>query len=316
MRIYFTSDIHASQKCWRKFLAAPKFYEADVIIVGGDITGKFVVPIIGQPDGTYRSNFLGLDRRVKTEDELERLKAWIADAGSYAFVTTPEEHAEHEGDQQRIDELFRQLALERVREWVKLADERLAGLSVRCFVSGANDDIYEVDEVLAESETIEVPEGRVVELDGFEMASVGFGNPTPWNCPRDLSEEELAAKIEDVAARVTRPDRAIFNLHVPPYDSGLDYAPKLDENLRVVVYPGSAEPQMVPVGSTAVRDAILEHRPMLSLHGHIHESPGIKRIGATTAVNPGSQYGEGILDGALVDLDPKKGLVKVQLVSG
>jgi Icc-related predicted phosphoesterase len=316
MRIYFASDIHASDTCWLKFLATPKFYEADVIIIGGDITGKFIVPIIEQGSGTWTASLHGVERRIGSAAELENLKKQLGHSGSYYIQMAPDEYAAYKDDQPRIDALFKQLVMERAARWVELADTRLKGQKVRCFVSGANDDFLEVDDVLRTSQTIEVPEGRVVELDqGFEMMSVGWGNPTPWNCPRDISEEELAGKIEDVAKQVKQVERSIFNLHVPPFGSGLDVAPRLDKTLRPVM-TATGMPEMIPVGSTAVRDAIKRWQPMLGLHGHIHESKGVKKIGATTVVNPGSEYGEGILDGAIVEIDPRKGVKGVQLVSG
>jgi Icc-related predicted phosphoesterase len=315
-RIYFVSDVHASERCWLKFLAASKFYEADTVIVGGDITGKFVVPVIRQPDGCWTvQNFLGRPWRITDRDELARLKARIADTGQYAFETTPDEFAQYQGDQARIDELFRVLALRRARRWVDMAEDKLSGRGIRCLVSGGNDDFYEVDEVLAASTLIENPDGTVVDLgDGFTIAGVGYGNPTPWNCPRDIPEPDLAARIAAVAGAVGRPERAIFNLHVPPYGSGLDFAPELDSELRMVM--SGAGPRMTPVGSTAVRDAILAYQPMLGLHGHIHESRGVRKLGRSTIANPGSEYGEGILDGVLIDLDPRKGIVGIQLTSG
>ena len=72
-----------------------------------------------------------------------------------------------------------------------------------------------------------------------------------------------------------------------------------------------------PVGSTAVRDAVQRVQPLLSLHGHIHESRGATKIGSTLALNPGSSYEEGILQAAIVNLDPKKRKVRnYQLVNG
>jgi uncharacterized protein len=316
MRIYFASDIHASDRCWLKFLNTPKFYNAEIIIIGGDITGKFIVPIIKQANGKWTASLHGMQRQVESGEELDRLKRQISDSGSYPYETTPEEYDEYKDDQPRIDELFKRLVVQRVERWVELADTKLRGTGVRCFVSGANDDFFEIDEPLSRSETIEMPEGRVIELDGgIEMIGVGYGNPTPWNCPRDISEEELAGKIEGVARKIKDVDRSIFNLHVPPYGSGLDVAPRLDKELRPVV-TATGEPEMIPVGSTAVRDALQTWQPLLGLHGHIHESKGVRKLGKTTVVNPGSEYGEGVLDGAIVELDPRKGIKGVQLVSG
>jgi len=315
MRIYFCSDIHASRKCWKKFLNSWKFYEADHIVVGGDITGKFVVPIVQTGPDTYTATFLGVQRKLDSAEALESLKTRIADAGQYWFITDPDEYAAYQADQTKVDKLFKRLVVERAEEWVAEADQKLAGTGVRCFVSGANDDFIEIDDVIAKSEVIEDPNGKVIELaGGFELLGMGYGNPTPWACPRDIPEAELAERIDAVAANVHNMDRAIFSLHVPPLGSGLDVAPKLDDYLRPRV--GGAGLEMIPVGSTATRDAILKYRPMIGLHGHIHESKGIRKLDGVTITNPGSEYGEGILDGLLVDIDPDRGLRRVELVVG
>ena len=124
--------------------------------------------------------------------------------------------------------------------------------------------------------------------DDHEMISWGYSNITPWHSHREMTEEQLAAAIADMAGAARRhPERAVFNVHVPPFGSGLDEAPVLDENLTVQTSPGQVK--FAPVGSTAVRDALLEVQPLLGLHGHIHESGGIRRLGRTIAINPGSR---------------------------
>ena len=60
---------------------------------------------------------------------------------------------------------------------------------------------------------------------------------------------------------------------------------------------------MAPVGATSVRKAIEEYQPLLGLHGHIHESRGVARLGRTICINPGSRYNEGILQGVIIDLE-------------
>jgi Icc-related predicted phosphoesterase len=318
MRIYFCSDIHASEKCWKKFLAAPKFYNADVIIVGGDVTGKFVVPIIEGKRGKYTCRFAGVQRKLGDKAAVEQMKNLIADSGSYAWVTTPDEHAQYEGNQDAIDGLFRTLIMERVERWINLAQDKLgnpANSGVRVFVSGANDDFFEVDDALSRSDLIEDPNGKVIPLDdGFEIVGMGYGNVTPWHCPRDIEESELAERIDVAAKKVTNPARAVFSLHVPPYGSGLDHAPELDGDLRMVTNAGGAN--MIPVGSTAVRDAIANYRPLIGVHGHIHESRGVTDIEGVPVANPGSEYGEGVLDGLIIELDKQRGLVGTELVRG
>jgi uncharacterized protein len=315
MRIYFCSDVHASRKCWKKFLASAKYYDADIIVVGGDITGKFIVPIVRQPGGHSTAKFLGVTRRIETAEELASIKIRIADSGQYACEMSPEEQAWYAEDQARVDELFHKLVLERVAEWLEEADAKLRGTGVRCMVSGANDDFIEVDEALRKSGVIEDPNGKVIDLDhGYQILGMGYGNPTPWPCPRDIPEDQLAARIDQVAAQAADPGKTIFSLHVPPLGSGLDVAPRLDEDLRMVMTAGG--PEMIPVGSTATRDAIRKYRPLIGVHGHIHESKGIKKLDGIPITNPGSEYGEGILDGVLIDIHPKKGLKGIQLVTG
>ena len=102
-------------------------------------------------------------------------------------------------------------------------------------------------------------------------------------------------------------------LDQPDLKQRLDEAPALDANLR----PTHGGAVMKPVGSIAVRDAILKHQPLLSVHGHIHESRGVKRMGRTLAINPGSVYGDGVLQGAVIELNPKKAKVaRYLLVNG
>jgi uncharacterized protein len=315
MRIYFCSDIHASRKCWKKFLASANFYSVDIIMVGGDITGKFIVPIVRQPKGYHTAKFMGVERRIDNKEEMQQLKLRIADSGQYWAEMAPDEQRWYAEDQARVDELFHKLVLERVAEWLEEADDKLRGTGVRCFVSGANDDFLEVDDALKNSEVIEDPNGRVIDLpDGYQILGMGYGNPTPWPCPRDIPEAELAVRIDEAAKGVRDPGKTLFSLHVPPIGTGLDLAPRLDENLQMVVNGGG--PEMIPVGSTATKEAIQKYRPLLGLHGHIHESKGVKKLDGVPVANPGSEYGEGILDGLLIDIHPKKGLRKVNLVTG
>jgi len=316
MRIYYASDLHGSDKCWRKFLAAPKYYKADVIIIGGDITGKFIVPIVHKPDGKAEATFMGVKRKLGKPKDIEAIKEQIANAGQYAVDLTPDQYAQFEANPGQLDALFRDMLCARVAEWVAMADERLKGQNVRCFISAGNDDIFDVDAVLAKSQTIEVHDGRIVDLaEGFQMFGLIYANMTPWKCPRDITEEELGAKIEPLAKQIKSMDRALFDLHVPPYDTGIDAAPELTADMRIVLDPAGT-PKMIPVGSTAVREALLKYQPLLGMHGHIHESAGIRKLGRTTIVNPGSEYAEGILRGALIDLSAEEGIVNINLVTG
>jgi Icc-related predicted phosphoesterase len=132
------------------------------------------------------------------------------------------------------------------------------------------------------------------------MISLDYVNPTPWDTPREDSEKGLGKRIDKLVAKLGDPGEAIFNLHAPPYGTMLDLAPELDGNKKPVTVAGQVN--FVHVGSKAVREAIEKYQPLIGLHGHIHESAGHDKIGDTTVVNPGSEYGEGILRGYIVEI--------------
>jgi uncharacterized protein len=309
-KIFFATDLHGSEVCWKKFLNAARFYGADVLICGGDMTGKAIVPIVSE-NGHF-TVALGGEQQMVPADQVAEVEANIRRRGYYPLQMTVERLRELDGDPQKRAECFQQVMLDGVERWMGMAAEKLRGTGVRCFVCPGNDDEMEVDDVVRRAELVELGEGRLVEIDGFAMISTGWSNPTPWKTHREDSEEQLAARIEKMAAQVPDRSRAIFNLHCPPYQSGLDEAPAIDADLRLL-HGGRA---LRPVGSTAVRAAIEKHQPLLSLHGHIHESKGAIKIGKTLSINPGSAYEEGMLMGAIIQLDPKKGIKSYQLVNG
>jgi Icc-related predicted phosphoesterase len=216
-------------------------------------------------------------------------------------------------DQEQADEAFRRQMRQVLEGWMELAAERLLGSGIPMTIMPGNDDVYEIDEVLNASGYCQNTDGKVVRLGPFELLSLGHANETPWQCPRDLSEEELAAKIEALAAQVEDMGRSIWNIHVPPYDSGLDTAPELDSNFKPVTHGGQMHE--IPVGSHAVRGAIERHQPLLSLHGHIHESRSVAKIGRTTCINPGSEYQSGLLRGVYIAIN-EKGEVKHAFTAG
>jgi Icc-related predicted phosphoesterase len=309
MRIFFATDIHGSEVCWRKFLNAGKFHKADVLVMGGDMTGKAMVPITGSGD-SWRVSLRDQETLLNGEADVAAMEKRIADRGYYPIRLSPDDMAAWQADQRLVDARFKAEMVAQVERWMALADERLAGSGIRCVVSPANDDIFELDPVIDAAERVELGEQNTIELDGFTMVSTGYANPTPWNTFRELPEDQLRTRIDALVADVPDRHRAIFNFHAPPYGSNLDNAPKLDADMRYV----SGGQALVPVGSHAIRDAILEYGPTLSLHGHIHEGRGAVKLGRTLAVNPGSTYEDGVLQAAIVDLDSKKGEVKRYLL--
>ncbi|MEM2964193.1 MAG: metallophosphoesterase [Candidatus Bathyarchaeia archaeon] len=294
-------------------MSAGRFYKADIVILDGDLTGKAIVPIINKGDGSFEADVLG-ERYLVNRDEAMELENRIRNLGFYPLILSEDELEDLRGSPRKVDKLFEDMMVREIRKWVSLIEQNLKNSGIDCYVLPGNDDRFEIDKELEGSDYIVNPEGRVVDLDGVhEMISSGWSNPTPWNTPREESEEELGRRIEAMASKVKNMENCVFNLHCPPYDTGIDNAPQLDENLRQVVKAG--ELIMVPVGSKSVRQVIEKYQPLIGLHGHIHESKGARKVGRTLCVNPGSEYQQGTLKGVIVNLDDK-GVKSFMFTSG
>jgi Icc-related predicted phosphoesterase len=305
-RLFFATDVHGSEPTFRKFINAGKAYGVDALILGGDITGKLMIPIIDLGNQTYRAT-LQSSVRTYTAAELPDFQSKLAKLGFYSAVMSEQEYQSLAADPAAVHRLFLEKARERLAAWMRLAEERLAGTPIRCYVTGGNDDDPEVIEVIQREarDRVVACEEKIVTLDdeGHSMVSLGYSNPTPWKTPREIEEAELAQHIEKAFSGLTDCSRLVFNMHVPPVDSTLDTCPQLDTSTDPpTVVTSGGEPVMFGAGSQVVKDAILRYQPLLSLHGHIHESRGAVKLGRTTAINPGSEYGEGILRGVIVAL--------------
>src|SRR5260221_5005805 len=305
-RLVFASDFHGSERIFRKFVNAAKFYEANVLIMGGDVVGKLAIPIIREAHGAYRAHLMGKTEHLDGADELTHLEQRLGTLGFYSRVMDEDEYQTIRADAPAVERLFNELARQRLESWIELAESRLSGSGVKCYVIGGNDDDPGVLTALqqAQTESVVFCEDQEVRIDDHHtMITVGFSNPTPWKTPRELDDDALGVVIETLAGRVAEPSRCIFNLHVPPVDSTLDTCPMLDWNTdppTQIVRGGQVV--LHGAGSHSVRRAIESHQPLLSLHGHIHESSGVVKIGRTTSINPGSEYREGILRGCLLTL--------------
>jgi len=301
--IFFATDIHGSDICWSKFLNAGKFYGADILLLGGDMTGKAVVPFIHQGGKNYRVTLLEQAFDTANDEELQEMIKRVRSRGYYPYLTNPDEISELEKDPARVSQIFLQEVLKVVQQWMDLADRKLDGTGLKVYCSPGNDDTEEVDEIVRASRNVLLVEGQVTPLDSVhEMIASGWSNRTPWDTHREEDEDQLKVRYEAMISKLQDPHNAVFNIHVPPYKSGLDEAPELDKDLR----PKMAGQSLIPVGSTAVRKAIEEAQPLLGLHGHIHEGRGATRIGKTLCINPGSMYEQGTLLGAIVKLGKNK----------
>lgn len=314
-RIFFVTDVHGSTRCFKKFINAAKVYEPDVLLLGGDIAGKRVAPLVKRSDGRYEGQLAGREHLLETDEELRGFGQAAADGGLYAYRTSADEVKEMEADPDKVEEVFLGLAQERLTEWLTIAQERLDGSGVKLIINCGNDDPFELDPLIDQAPAADFAEGRLIPIDDRRtLVSCGFANITPWHCQRDVPEDEIASRIDkSLASLHSEGQQLVFNMHCPPHDSGLDTCTLLKDDLSPVLEGG--QPVMGPVGSTAVREAILSREPILSLHGHIHESRSAARVGATLAINPGSEYPDGVLRGALIDLS-EEGVMSYVLTSG
>ncbi|MHB1569595.1 MAG: metallophosphoesterase family protein, partial [Solirubrobacteraceae bacterium] len=246
------------------------------------------------------ATFLGERHSVSEGEELEELLKAVRFNGMYPWVASADEISAHSADAKARDALFDQVMLTELKRWIDLADERMSEYGIEVYVMAGNDDPWACDDVIAAASHVRECDDRVVRVGRHEMISLSYANPTPWHSPRELDEDALYERITRLADQLEDPATSIFNLHVPPYDTGLDRARQIREDLTVVYKDGGAVE--IPVGSTAVLEAIKEYQPLVSLHGHIHESRGDTKIGRTLALNSGSEYNSGRIHGVVVKL--------------
>jgi len=316
-RIFYSTDVHASEVVFRKFLGTAKFYSVDALVMGGDITGKTVVPFVSNASGNYRFNFQGQEFDDISPTDLGEYEKRIMNAGLYPYRTTESEYDSLRLETGKVSALFDQLMIERLNAWKQLAESNLAPLGVKCYWTGGNDDKQEVLDAVPSSEHFVNVDGKIVTLEsGHEMLSLGWSTPTPWNTPRECSDEQLASKLQPLVDEIKNPSTSIFNVHIPPFDTGLDIAPKLDASFdppKPVVEGG--QQVLIPIGSMVVRSIIEKTQPLLMLCGHIHEVKAEAKLNRTMCINPGSEYPAGILRGVIVNLVKDK-VLSYQFTSG
>jgi Icc-related predicted phosphoesterase len=303
IRLYFVSDLHGSDRCFRKFLNGGPIYGAQAMVLGGDLAGKAIQAVTAAGGGRYRFSFRGASYDLEDGDELQAVEQLIAGHGYYPYRCEPGE-LEQMRAAGTLDGLFLKLISERLTRWLELADQRLRPRGIPLYLMLGNDDPPELAGLLDSAPWGTHCEGRQVLIGDHPMISWGYANTTPWHTCREMTDDELRAALARLAEGLADPTTAIFNIHPPPYGSGLDEAPVLDENFKVQAAAGQAK--MSPVGSHAVRELLEQAQPLLGLHGHIHESAGFRKIGQTLAINPGSDYGSGMLNGVLLTLEPRK----------
>jgi hypothetical protein len=315
-KIFFATDLHGSGKCYEKILSAAKFYKVDVLVLGGDMTGKMLVPIVDYGNGTFKADYIG-ERTLHSPDEVKSLEQDITNSGYYPYPCSKAEMDELNASKEKVDKVFMTVMKDTLLRWIDRAEPFLSELGVTCYLTGGNDDYQEIVDAVQDTPHVKNADHKVLKVDELhEMVNLGWSNPTPWKCPRDHTEEELETMTEKLVSSVSDKENCVFNVHVPPINCGLDTVPKLDDSVyppKPVITKGQAV--MIGAGSTAIRSAIEKYQPLVDLCGHIHESRGTTRIGRTLVINPGSEYPEGVLRGAIVNVADKK-VLSFQLTSG
>ena len=299
--MFFASDLHGSNVCFKKFVNSAQFYGADVLVLGGDLTGKAVIPIAEQADGTFLTFMHGEAVKLHGKAELDDFIKKNGNMGFYPAVMPEAEYQRLKAYPEAQAELFKKLVLDRVTEWATFAAEKLKGTDIPLVAIPGNDDFHEIDEILTRAPHFDFHEMQVCQFKGgYQMLYCGGSTPTPWNTEREYSEKQYVARFAELIPQVTDMSKCIFNVHVPPFGTTLDACPKLDENLQVVYEMGM--PVQMHAGSETLVNVIKQCQPLLGLHGHIHEGRAKINIGKTICINPGSVYPEGILQGAMITL--------------
>lgn len=311
-KILFATDLHGSEYTFAKLIKVLELWSPDALILGGDVAGKGLLPVLVTGDRA-RMRWMGEEHDVPL-DEVEQYEERANQLGFYPYRVDADGLERLGTDEAFKEEVFERLMMERWAEWLERLETRCGELRLPAYVIAGNDDPWALDDLNSrEREWVQGADGAVLPLlDRWTLLSIGLANETPWQCPRDVSEERLAEELELLAGQVDDFGSVIANIHVPPYGTALDIAPELDTSVDP---PRPITGSTVPVGSTAALEFIQNHQPLLSLHGHIHESPGKVDIGRTYAINPGSEFAEGILRAVLVTIEPDR-VVGHQFVSG
>lgn len=304
-KAFFSVDVHGAESVWKKWLKVPELYGADALLLCGDLTGKSLIPMIEQGNDTYKAFYFGKNWTLQKGSEADEMEKRIHDAGAYTLRCSKDEVQELQSSPEKVEKLMMGMITDRMERWMEMLCEKVDLNKTDAIVMPGNDDDYEVDEVIKSfgNRGVKWCLDGVEDLLGIEMISLDIVNPTPWDTPRELNEKKMKKRIKDLVKKLSDPSRAIFNFHAPPKGTMLDLAPELDSTKKPVTVAGQVN--FVHVGSSAVYDAIEKYQPLIGLHGHIHESYGHDKIGETPVVNPGSEYGEGILRGYIIEIAGK-----------
>ncbi|MFP3279018.1 MAG: metallophosphoesterase [Candidatus Micrarchaeota archaeon] len=318
VKFFFSSDLHGSEVVFNKLINAASFYNVKHIIVGGDLTGKILVPIVKDSNNIYKLNMFGEQKKVK-EKELEDVKHELRAAGEYYTVMEKEEYEAVADNKEKMQELFLKEVISSLAQFIEKASNKLRPLGAKIYIMPGNDDFEQVADFLEKNanESVVSLDGKIVDIEGYEFLGYGYSNPTPWHTPREKEEDTIYKELKRLAEKVEQ-EKSVFVIHPPPIDTKIDKAPKLDSELRQEISAGYMN--VVSAGSVSVRRIIEEYAPIAGFHGHIHESAGIDYIKAKNGrmvpvLNPGSAYSSGMLNGIIAEIEDGK-LTKYNFTRG
>ena len=198
--------MHGSDVCWRKFLNAAGFYGVDTLIMGGDLCGKGLTPVVRE-NGGWKLPLAGEERYVSTRGGARGAGRARAAVGPLSPPDEPRRNSTASRPTRRaLDEMFETALVEGVRRWMEMADERLENSESIAYVMPGNDDPWAIDAALADRSRVVACDDKIVRVGEHEMLSLGWANETPWHTDRELDEPALYERIKQVgrAARESR----------------------------------------------------------------------------------------------------------------
>ena len=301
-RLWFVTDLRGASRSFRKVLNVAlrrTRKKPDIIVISGNLTGRDVALISTTSDGLNSLVFRGETQTFQSHELPSRLRD-IEDLGGYAVSAATATQPTADDVTAQLDHL----RLQRLREWVSLAERTLARTrgTARFIVTPGPDDPPGSEAILKSSSVLEYSDDTVVALDShLTMLCMGT---LSWEMGRVLpapparlyaSGREFRNAVRELMSSVPNPRQCIFNVHVPPYRTALDQCIKRDAQGLPV--QGAFGLEFVNVGSPDVADCLREHRPLVSLHGFADEPYCHERVADTLAFNPGSEAFEGIVRG-------------------
>ena len=302
IRVVLVSDLHGSEIAYAKLANIPKMFKADIVILNGDLTGKALMPIIKLRSGDYTANVFGEVKKFG-ENKLNEILRDARNSGYYPYIVNEDEYDELIKNPDKAKEVLIRLMIESFTDWMRKVEDRYRQSNVKLFYFPGNDDPYNFVEAIKklDNDVLIYGDERIIEVNKYPILGFGYSNITPWHTDRELPEEELKERLIKLFNQVdsSKLPRLLAAIHVPPYGTVIDLAPKLTPDLRPVTAGG--EVVMDHAGSTAVREVLESYCPAAGLHGHIHESPGIDYLQckqvkkSVPVINAGSEYMVGAL---------------------